>query len=448
MESGYQALPHQDEAERSVLGSMLVSPQAAMLAIESLKADDFYDPAGRELFSAMQYVAAQSRPVDVVTVSEELTRRGKLETLGGISYLVDVARSVPATANVGAYIKIVEEKSTLRKLIHAAETIEKTCYAGEKETEEVLAEAEKLIYDITMRKGGAELEPIQPLLIRTFQMIEELERNRGAIKGVPSGYKPLDDLTTGFHAGELVLIAARPSMGKTSFGMNIIGNAAIRDGKKAAVFSLEMPAEQLALRMLCTEAMVDMQKVRKGFIDDVEWVKLANAVTSIAQAQIYIDATAGITVPEMRSKARRLQMEHGLDVVMIDYLQLMTGSGKFGSRQEEVAGISRQLKALATELGVPVIALSQLSRAPAGRSNHRPILSDIRDSGAIEQDADVVMFLHREEYYEAKPENKGVAEVIIAKQRNGSLGTAMLGWRGEFTRFIDPTMTGKEKEVD
>ena len=327
MESGYQALPHQDEAERSVLGSMLISTQAAMLAIESLKEDDFYDPAGRELFSAMQYVAAQTRPVDLVTVSEELTRRGKLETLGGIDYLVDVARSVPATANVGAYIKIVEEKSTLRKLIHAAETIEKTCYAGEKETEEILAEAEKLIYDITMRKGGAALEPIQPLLVRTFQMIEELVRNHGKIKGVPSGYKPLDDLTTGFHAGELVLIAARPSMGKTSFGMNIIGNAAIRDGKKAAVFSLEMPAEQLALRMLCTEAMVDMQKVRKGFIDDVEWNKLAYALISISKAEIYIDATAGITVPEMRSKARRLQMEKGLDVVMIDYLQLMTGSG-------------------------------------------------------------------------------------------------------------------------
>ena len=441
-------LPHQDEAERSVLGAMLISPQAAMLAQESLKEDDFYDPALREVFSAMIYVAAQSRPVDVVTVSDELTRRQKLETLGGLSFLVELARAVPATANVGAYIKIVEEKSTLRKLIHAAETIEKSCYAGEQETEDILAQSEKLIYDITMRKGGAELEAIQPLLIRTFQLIEELVKNHGHIKGVPSGYKPLDDLTTGFHAGELILIAARPSMGKTSFGMNIIENAALRAEKKAAVFSLEMPAEQLALRMLCTEARVDMSKVRKGFIDDDEWLKLANAMTAIANAQIYIDATAGITVPEMRSKARRLQMEHGLDVIMIDYLQLMTGSGKFGSRQEEVAGISRQLKALANELGVPILALSQLSRAPAGRSNHRPILSDIRDSGAIEQDADVVMFIHREEYYDPKPENKGMAEVIIAKQRNGALGTANLGWRGEFTRFIDPTMTGKETGVD
>ncbi len=448
MEQGYQVLPHQDEAERSVLGAMLISPQAAMLAQESLKEDDFYDPALREVFSAMIYVAAQSRPVDVVTVSDELTRRQKLETLGGLSFLVELARAVPATANVGAYIKIVEEKSTLRKLIHAAETIEKSCYAGEQETEDILAQSEKLIYDITMRKGGAELEAIQPLLIRTFQLIEELVKNHGHIKGVPSGYKPLDDLTTGFHAGELILIAARPSMGKTSFGMNIIENAALRAEKKAAVFSLEMPAEQLALRMLCTEARVDMSKVRKGFIDDDEWLKLANAMTAIANAQIYIDATAGITVPEMRSKARRLQMEHGLDVIMIDYLQLMTGSGKFGSRQEEVAGISRQLKALANELGVPILALSQLSRAPAGRSNHRPILSDIRDSGAIEQDADVVMFIHREEYYDPKPENKGMAEVIIAKQRNGALGTANLGWRGEFTRFIDPTMTGKETGVD
>ncbi len=448
MEQGYQALPHQDEAERSVLGAMLISPQAAMLAQETLRDDDFYDPALREIFAAMIYVAAQSRPVDVVTVSEELTRRQKLETLGGLSFLVELARAVPATANVGAYIKIVEEKSTLRKLIHAAETIEKSCYAGEQETEDILAQSEKLIYDITMRKGGAELEAIQPLLIRTFQLIDELVKNHGHIKGVPSGYKPLDDLTTGFHAGELILIAARPSMGKTSFGMNIIENAALRAEKKAAVFSLEMPAEQLALRMLCTEARVDMSKVRKGFIDDDEWLKLADAMVSIGKAQIYIDATAGITVPEMRSKARRLQMEHGLDVIMIDYLQLMTGSGKFGSRQEEVAGISRQLKALANELGVPILALSQLSRAPAGRSNHRPILSDIRDSGAIEQDADVVMFIHREEYYDPKPENKGMAEIIIAKQRNGALGTANLGWRGEFTRFIDPTMTGKETGVD
>ncbi|MBQ4451514.1 MAG: replicative DNA helicase [Clostridia bacterium] len=449
MESGYSALPHQDDAERSVLGSMLKSPEAMMLAQESLREDDFYDPNARELFGAMLHIAAHSRPVDIVTVSEELTRRGKLESVGGTQYLVELVRGVPATANISAYIRIVDEKSTLRRLISAAERIQKSCYAGEKETADILAESEKLIYDITMRKGGEQLEAIQPLLIKTFTLIEQLVKNNGRIEGVPSGYRKLDDTTTGFHPGELILIAARPSMGKTSLGMNFIENAAIRNKKKAAVFSLEMPAEQLVLRMLCTEARVDMQKVRKGRIEDDDWLHLSEAMTTIADSSIFIDATPGITVPEMRSKARRLQMEQGLDVVMIDYLQLMTGVGKFGSRQEEVASISRSLKALASELHVPVLALSQLSRAPAGRSNHRPVLSDIRDSGAIEQDADVVMFLHREYYYEKdnKPELRDQAELIIAKQRNGSLDTIPLGWKEQYTWFFDPTPEGKEIEA-
>ena len=275
-------------------------------------------------------------------------------------------------------------------------------------------------------------------------MIEELVRKHGRIEGVPTGYRGLDEMTTGFHPGELILIAARPSMGKTSFGMNIIGNASIRAHKCAAVFSLEMPAEQLVLRLLCTEAKVDMQRVRRGQIEDDEWLKLSEAMALIAEARLFIDATAGINVTGIRSKARRLQMEEGLDIIMIDYLGLMTGVGKFGSRQEEVSSISRSLKALASELGVPVIALSQLSRAPTGRSNHRPVLSDIRDSGAIEQDADVVMFIHREEYYDDKPENKGLAEIIIAKQRNGALGTCQLGWKGEYTWFMDLDPSGKE----
>jgi len=338
----------------------------------------------------------------------------------------------------------VDEKSTLRKLISAADEIHKNCYGGEMETPDVLAVAEKAVYDITMRKGGEQLKAVQPLLIKTFEMIEELVRNQGRIEGVPTGYTDLDNMTTGFHAGELILIAARPSMGKTSFGMNIVGNASIRNGKSAAVFSLEMPAEQLVLRLLCTEAKVDMQRVRRGILEDDEWLKLSDAMTVIAGSRLFIDATSGITVTEIRSKARRVQMEHGLDIIMIDYLQLMTGVGKFGSRQEEVASISRSLKALAGELGVPIVALSQLSRANTGRANHRPVLSDIRDSGAIEQDADVVMFIHREEYYDPKPENKGMAEVIIAKQRNGALGTCNLGFKGEFTWFMDLNPSGKE----
>lgn len=438
------ALPSQPEAERSVLGAMLRSADAVMLAQESLKEDDFYDPILREIFSAMLYLSARSRPVDIVTLDEELTRRGRLEAIGGTQFLIDLSRSVPAASNIGAYIRIVDEKSTLRKLIGASEEITKNCYAGEMETPDVLAMAEKSIYDITMRKGGEQLQPVQPLLLKTFEMIEELVRKHGRIEGVPTGYTGLDEMTTGFHPGELILIAARPSMGKTSFGMNIIGNASIRAHKCAAVFSLEMPAEQLVLRLLCTEAKVDMQRVRRGQIEDDEWLKLSEAMALIAEAKLFIDATAGINITGVRSKARRLQMEEGLDIIMIDYLGLMTGVGKFGSRQEEVSSISRSLKALASELGVPVIALSQLSRAPTGRSNHRPVLSDIRDSGAIEQDADVVMFIHREEYYDDKPENKGLAEIIIAKQRNGALGTCQLGWKGEYTWFMDLDPSGKE----
>ena len=429
--------PNQPEAERSVLGAMLRSSEASLLAIEALKAEDFYDPANREIFSAMCALAASGRAIDFVTLDEELTRRGKLDGVGGSAYLVELSANVPSTANVGAYIRIVDEKSTLRKLIAASESILKDCYSAQEETGDILEGAEKAIYDITMRKGGEQLQAIQPVLINTFEKIEELFKNHGRIEGVPTGYTELDDLLTGLHGGELVLIAARPSMGKTSIGMNFIENAAIRAGKAAAVFSLEMPAEQLAMRMLCTEALVDMQKVRRGQLSDEDWLRLSEAMIKIGPSSLYVDATPGITVSEMRSKARRLQLEHGLDVILIDYISLMTASGKFGSRQEEVASISRALKALAIELNVPIIALQQLSRAPTGRSNHRPVLSDIRDSGAIEQDADTVMFLHREDYYNPETEDKNIAEVIIQKQRNGPLGTVRLGWEARFTKFFN-----------
>ncbi len=436
--------PNHLESERGVLGAMLRSREAALLAIESLTPDDFYDPANREVYSAMLAMASASREIDFVTLDEELTRRGKLDAIGGAQYLIELNRSVPSAANVQAYIRIVDEKSTLRKLIAASENILHACYSAEEETQDILESAEKSIYDITMRKGGEQLQPIQPVLLNTFEKIELLVRNNGKIEGVPTGYTELDDLLTGLHPGELVLVAGRPSMGKTSIGMNFIENAAIRAGKKAAVFSLEMPAEQLAMRMLCTEARVDMSRVRRGQVSDEEWAKLCDAMVAIGPSMIYVDATPGITPSGVRSKARRLQLEHGLDVIMIDYLSLMTGVGKFGSRQEEVSSISRSLKALAIELGVPVIALQQLSRAPTGRANHRPVLSDIRDSGAIEQDADVVMFIHREDYYDPETPDKNIAEVIIAKQRNGSLGTVKLGWKGEYTWFADLSQHAKE----
>ena len=432
-----RALPNHLESERGVLGAMLRSREAAQLATESLSPEDFFDPAHRDIYAAMQDMVNDSRPVDLYTLDEELSRRGKLDSVGGSKYLVELFKGVPAAANIPYYIRNVDEKSTLRKLIAAAQRIMTDSYEGTKETKEILEAAEKVIYDITMRKGGEELQAIQPVLINTFEKIELLVKNHGKVEGVPTGYAQLDDMLTGLHPGEMILIAGRPAMGKTSIGMNIVENAAIRAGKKVAVFSLEMPAEQLAMRMLCTEARVDMQHVRRGAIEDDEWERLCDALVSIGPASIYVDCTPGITVPEVRSKARRLQLEHGLDLILIDYLSLMSGTGKAGSRQEEVSQISRTLKGLALELGVPVIALQQLSRAPTGRANHRPMLSDIRESGAIEQDADVVMFIHREDYYNPETPDKNIAELIIAKQRNGSLGTIKLGWKGEFTWFMD-----------
>ena len=441
---GVRVPPNHPESERSVLGAMLRSREAALLAIETLQPEDFYDPANREVYSAMLAMATSSRAIDLVTLDEELTRRGKLDAVGGAAYLVELSRSVPSAANIQAYIRIVDEKSTLRKLIAASEKILQESYAEAEETQDILEGAEKAIYDITMRKGGEELQAIQPVLLSTFEKIELLVKNNGRVEGVPSGYAELDELLTGFHAGEMILVAGRPAMGKTAIGMNFIENAAIRAGKKAAVFSMEMPAEQIAMRMLSTEARVDMQRIRRGQLSDDEWQQLCDAMITIGPASIYVDTTPGITVSQVRSKARRLQLEHGLDVILIDYLSLMSGVGRFGSRQEEVSSISRALKGLALELGIPVIALQQLSRAPTGRSNHRPMLSDIRESGAIEQDADVVMFIHREDYYNPDTEEKNVAELIIAKQRYGSLGTVKLGWKGEYTWFMDLSPRAKE----
>ena len=435
--SGGLVPPHHLEAEKSVLGAMLQSNQAVMLAVETLTDKDFFDPAHQEIYSAMTAVSAQGRPVDLVTVDEELERRGSLAGVGGLEYLVALSQFVPTTANAGAYIRIIDEKATLRRLIDAANGISKDCYDGQMETSDILAQAEKRIYDITMRKGGEMLRPVQPVLLSTYERIERLYKNRGKIEGVPTGYPDLDRILTGMHPGEFILIAARPSMGKTSIGLNIVANAAIRNGAKCAVFSLEMPAEQLIMRMLCSEARVDMQTVRRGTQTMDDWERLTDAMVPIAKSEIYIDDTSGITVPEVRSKARRLKLEKGLDLILIDYLSLMTASGRFGSRQEEVSSISRQLKALAQELKVPVIVLQQLSRANTGRSDHKPVLSDIRESGAIEQDADVVMFLHREAYYNPDTEKKNIAELIIAKQRNGPLGTVELGWQAEYTKFVD-----------
>ena len=434
--AGTRVPPHNLDAEKSVLGCMLGSAKALMLAQESLRRDDFYDPAHQEIFDAMLHVASLSQPVDLITLEAELERRGRLDGVGGMDYLLMLSQYVPTTANAGAYIRLIDESATLRRLIEASGGISQRCYAAEDETADILAYAEKSIYDITMRKGGEQLTPIRPVLISTYDKIETLARNRGKVDGVTTGYPDLDRMLTGMHPGELILIGARPSMGKTSIGMNIVENAAIRAGARVAVFSLEMPPEQLVMRMLCSEAQVDMQSVRRGTLSMEDWEKLTDAMAPISKSQIYIDSTSGISVQEIRSKARRLQMEHGLDLILVDYLQLMSDPSNAGSRQESVSNISRGLKGLAQELKVPVIALSQLSRAAAGRTDHRPVLSDIRDSGAIEQDADVVIFLHRENYYDPETEKGNIAELIIAKQRNGPLGTVELIWSAEHTRFL------------
>lgn len=438
MEQG-RVPPHSMDAERSVLGAMLQDRNALLLGNESLAPEDFYSPAHREIFASMRTLFNQSQPIDLVTVSNELTRTGKLQGVGGLDYLIDLTGYVPSTANARAYIKIIEEKSTLRKLIEASGNITQESYLGEKEVPEVLELAERSIYNIAMRRGTEAFAAARDEVPKAYAKVQELLINKGAINGIPTGFADLDNLLTGLHPGEMVLIAARPSMGKTTLGMNIAANAAIRGGCKVAVFSLEMPAEQLMLRMMCSEANVNMQNMRHGALSDDELERLGDTLLPLSNAELYIDSTSGITVTEMRSRCRRLQIEHGLDLVMIDYIGLMSaGSGNPNrSRQEEVAEISRSIKGLAQELRVPIITLSQLSRAPQGRANHRPVLSDLRDSGAIEQDADVVMFIHREGYYDPEYEDKTAAEIIVAKQRNGPLDTVNVTFLGEYVKFVN-----------
>ncbi len=434
--------PNNLDAERSVLGAMMQDHEALSLAIEALRAEDFYHPANRELFDAMHRLQSAGQPVDIVTVDEELTRRGTLEGVGGIQYVIDISRYVPTTANARAYIQIVAEKATLRRLIHAGDEIVQASYAQQEPLADILGRAEKSIFDIVMRRTeGSTLVHIADILPDTYQRIETLSRLKGAIDGVPTGFVDLDNLLTGLHGGELVLVGARPSMGKTSFGMNVLSYASVMAGKTVAAFSLEMPRDQLAMRLLCADARVDMQSVRHGTLRDEDWLALSRALGPIAAANLYIDDTSGITPSQLRSRCRRLKIERGLDLVMVDYIQLMASDGRAENRQNEVSEISRALKGIAKELNVPVLALAQLSRAGAQRSDKRPILSDLRDSGAIEQDADVVMFLHREEYYDPNTEDKNIAEVIVAKQRNGPLGTIKLAWLGQYTRFASLQQT-------
>ena len=431
--------PNSREAEISVLGAMLQDATVVLRAVESLKPEDFYLAEHQEIYRAMADLARNHKPVDLTTVVAELGRRGTLDGVGGPAYLARLQGSVPTTANTQSHMEIVREKSTLRQLISAAQEISREAYGQQSPVREILDGAQKSIFDISMnRLEGETLKPVQEVMFNTFREIEELARNHGEVSGVPTGFVDLDSTLTGLHPGELIIIGARPAMGKTSFAMNIASHASVAKGKTVAVFTLEMPREQIVMRLLCGEAKVNMQKVRKGLLEDREWNALAKAMGPLAAAPLYLDDTAALTPTMLRSRCQRLMMDKGkLDLILVDYLGLMRGDNRVESRQLEVSEISRSLKAIALELKVPIIACAQLSRANKDRVDKRPVLSDLRDSGSIEQDADVVMFLHREEYYNPDTEDKNIAEVIIAKQRSGPLRTVKLAWLGETTTFAN-----------
>ena len=430
--------PHDLEAEQAIIGSMLTDRDAVISAIEILKEEDFYREDNKAIYSAILNLYNRAEPIDIITVKAELESMGKFEQIGGLEYLAELPEKVPTTANAMKYIKIVEEKSTLRRLIKTANEIIELGYNPTEEVENIMEGAEKKIFNIMQEKNQKGYTPIKDVLVESFTQLEELYNRKQHITGVPSGFVELDYRTAGFHGSELILIAARPAMGKTAFALNIATNASVKAGIPVAIFSLEMSKEQLVNRILCSESMVDSNKVRTGKLEEDDWTKLAGAIGPLSEANIYIDDTPGINIMEIRAKCRKLKLEKNIGMVVIDYLQLIQGSGKRGgSREQEISEISRSLKILAKELNVPVIALSQLSRAAEQRPDHRPMLSDLRESGAIEQDADIVMFLYRDDYYNQDSEKKDIAEVIIAKHRGGSTGTVELLWLGSYTKFVN-----------
>lgn len=429
--------PHNIEAEQAVLGCMLLDPDVIPTVTELVKSSDFYRDDHREICEAIFDITERAGPVDIITVSEQLQSRGTLDAVGGLDYLAAITSAVPTTANARHYAKIVEEKSLLRKLIKAASEISAASYEASEEAVFVLDRAEKSIFDILQKRSTQGFTHIKDVLLDTFIKLEELYNSKGFVTGVPTGFTDLDYKTSGLQNSDLILIAARPGMGKTAMALNIAQYAAVQKHVPVAIFNLEMSKDQLVNRMLCSEVMVDSHKMRTGKLEDEDWNKIARALAPLSEAPIYIDDTPGVSVMDIRAKCRRLKLEKNLGLVVIDYLQLMQGRGKTESRQQEVAEISRSLKILAKELNVPVITMSQLSRGPESRTDHRPMLSDLRESGAIEQDADIVMFLYRDDYYNPDTEKKNIAEVIIAKHRHGSTGTVELRWFGEYTKFAN-----------
>ena len=429
--------PSDIEAEQAVLGSMLTDKDAVNAAIETLKEDAFYREDNRAIYQAIVNLYSKSEPIDIITLKDELESMDKFEQVGGFEYLASLPDKVPTTANVQKYIKIVEEKSILRNLIKTANEIIELGYDPAEDVEDIMDGAEKKIFDIMQSKNQKGYTPIKDVLVESFTKLEELYNRKQHITGVPTGFSELDYKTAGLHGSELILVAARPAMGKTAFALNLATNAALRGNAPVAIFSLEMSKDQLVNRILCSEAMVDSNKVRTGKLGEDDWVKLAGAIGPLSEAEMYIDDTPGISVMEIRTKCRKLKMEKNIGLVVIDYLQLVQGNKRTASREQEISEISRSLKILAKEINVPVIALSQLSRAVEQRPDHRPMLSDLRESGAIEQDADIVMFLYRDDYYNKESEKKDIAEVIIAKQRGGQTGTVELLWMGQYTKFVN-----------
>lgn len=433
MDAPLRSLPQNIEAEQSVIGSMILDKNSVAEASEILRDEDFYRENHKLIFGAIMELYQKDMPVDMITLIDHLRSTDKIEGAGGITYITELCNSVPSTVNLHSYIEIVKNKAVLRKLIKSSNEIIDESYNLQDNVPKVLDSAEKKIFDIAQNKSTNDFEALSTVLERGFTEIERLYNNKGQVSGVSSGFPELDAKTSGFQKGDMVLVAARPSMGKTTFALNLAEYAALRQGKSIVIFSLEMSKEQLAYKLLCSEANVDMLKLRTGNLEDSDWDNIAKASGPLAEAKMYIDDTAGISVMEMRSKCRRIKIEHGIDMIVIDYLQLMSGSGE--SRQQEVSEISRSIKALAKEMQCPIIALSQLSRAPEQRTDHRPMLSDLRESGSIEQDADIVMFLYRDEYYDEETEDKNVAECIISKQRNGPTGTVKLAWIGQYSKF-------------
>lgn len=431
--------PYNQEAEQSVIGAILLEPQALISASEVLLPEDFYQTAHRLIFEAMLRLSNHGKAIDVLMVTEELSSHNELEDVGGISYMTELAHAVPTAANVAYYAEIVSQKSLLRRLIHTATKIVEDSFTREDEVAELLNEAERKIMEVANRSNSGDFKHVKDVLVQTYENVEKLQSRKGDITGIPTGFRDLDRITAGFQRGDLIIVAARPSVGKTAFALNVAQAVGTQTSENVAIFSLEMGAEQLVMRMLCAEGNIDAQVLRTGALTISDWQKLTMAMGSLSRAGIYIDDAAGVRVNEIRAKCRRLKQESGLGMILIDYLQLIQGGGSGSSgqnRQQEVSEISRSLKALARELEVPVIALSQLSRGVEQRQDKRPMMSDLRESGSIEQDADIVAFLYREDYYDKETEDANTIEIIIAKQRNGPTDTVKLAFKKEFNKFV------------